>query len=58
MATVDENLQIWKLKLNTKAVSAAFQLNNKEAKRELNVNPRQQNPALLLQNPIPRVNFG
>jgi len=58
MATVDENLQIWKLKLNTKAVSAAFQLNNKEAKRELNVNPRQQNPALLLQNPIRRGNFG
>jgi len=58
MATEDENLQIWKLKLNTKTVSAAFQLNNKEAKRELNVNPRQQNPALLLQNPIPRGNFG
>ena len=38
MATVDEYLQTWKLKLSTtKTVSAAFYLNNKEAKRELKV---------------------
>ena len=36
MATVGEYLQTWKLKLSTtKTVSAAFHLNNKEAKREL-----------------------
>ena len=34
MATVGEYLQTWKLKLSTtKTVSAAFHLNNKEAKR-------------------------
>jgi len=39
MATVGEFLQTWKLKLSTrKTVSAAFHLNNKEAKRELKVN--------------------
>ena len=39
MATIDEYLQTWKLKLSTtKTVSAAFHLNNKEAKRELKVN--------------------
>ena len=39
MATQGEYLQTWKLKLNTtKTVSAAFHLNNKEAKREMNVN--------------------
>jgi len=38
MATVGEYLQTWKLKLSTtKTVSAAFHLNNKEAKRELKV---------------------
>ena len=38
MATVDEYLQTWKLKLSTpKMVSAAFHLNSKEAKRELKV---------------------
>jgi len=38
MATVSEYLQTWKLKLSTtKTVSAAFHLNNKEAKRELKV---------------------
>ena len=38
MATVGEYLQIWKLKLSTtKTVSAAFHLNNKEAKHELKV---------------------
>jgi len=39
MATVGEYLQTWKLKLSTtKTVSAAFRLNNKEAKRELKSN--------------------
>jgi len=39
MATVDEYLQTWKLKLSTaKTVSTAFHFNNKEAKRELKVN--------------------
>jgi len=39
MATVGEYLQTWKLKLiTTKTVSAAFHLNDKEAKRELKVN--------------------
>jgi len=39
MATVSEYLQTWKLKLSTsKTVSAAFHLNNKEAKREMKVN--------------------
>ena len=39
MATLGEYLQTWKLKLTTtKTVSAVFHLNNKEAKRELNVN--------------------
>jgi len=38
MATLGEYLQTWKLKLSTtKTVSAAFILNNKEAKRELKV---------------------
>jgi len=38
MTTVGEYLQTWKLKLTTtKTVSAAFHLNNKEAKRELKV---------------------
>jgi len=39
MATVSEYLQTWKLKLSTskKTVSAAFHLNNKEAKCELKV---------------------
>jgi len=39
MATIGECLQTWKLKLSTTiTVSAAFHLNNKEAKRELKVN--------------------
>ena len=39
MATVGEYLQVWKLKLSTtKTMSAAFHLNNKEAKCELKVN--------------------
>jgi len=48
MTTVGEYLQTWKLKLSTtKTVSAAFYLNNKEAKREL-VEYNNENPALLL----------
>jgi len=36
MATIGEYIQTWKLKHSTaKTVSAAFHLNNKEAKREL-----------------------
>ena len=39
IATVDEHLQTWKLKLSTtKTVSAVFHLNKKEAKRELKAN--------------------
>jgi len=39
ISTVGEYLQTWKLKLSTtQTVSAAFHLNNKEAKRELIVN--------------------
>jgi len=39
MATLDEYLQTWKLKLSTtKTVSAVFHLNKKEVKRELKVN--------------------
>jgi len=39
VATVGEWLQIWKLKLRTtKTVSAVVLLDNKEAKRELNIN--------------------
>ena len=38
MATLSAYLQIWKLKFNhTKTVSAAFHLNNQEAKRKLKV---------------------
>jgi len=44
MATVDEILQTWKLKLSTtKTVSAVFHLKNKEAKRELKVNHNNKN---------------
>jgi len=44
MATVDGYLQTWNLKLSTtKTVSAAFHLNNNEAKRELKVNPNNKN---------------
>ena len=54
MATVSEYLQTWKLKLSTtKTVSAAFHLDNKEAKRELS-QPQQRNPALLHRAQIPR----
>jgi len=39
MSTLSAYLQKWRLKLSeTKTVSAAFHLNNREAKRELNVN--------------------
>ena len=38
MTTLSAYLQTWRLKLsNTKTVTAAFHLNNREAKRELNV---------------------
>ena len=38
MTTLSGYLQTWRLKLsNTKTVTAAFYLNNSEAKRELNV---------------------
>ena len=38
MTTLLAYLQTWRLKLsNTKTVTAAFHLNNREAKRELNV---------------------
>ena len=38
MTTLSAYLQTWRLKLsNTKTVTAAFYLNNREAKRELNV---------------------
>jgi len=43
MATVGEYLQTWKLQLSTtRTVSAAFHLNNKEAKRELKVSLNNQ----------------
>jgi len=39
MGTVDEYLQIWRLRISTtKTVSAVFRLNNEEAKRELKFN--------------------
>ena len=37
MSTLSSYLQTWRLKLNTKTVTAAFHLNNREAKRELKV---------------------
>ena len=37
MATLSAYLQTWRLKLHTKTVTAAFHLNNREAKRELKV---------------------
>jgi len=44
MATLGEYLETWKLKLSTtKTVSAAFHLNNKEAKCELKVNFNNKN---------------
>ena len=51
MTTLSAYLQAWKLKLsNTKTVTAAFHLNNKEAKRELNV---YNNGNLLPPCPVP-----
>ena len=45
-------LQTWRLKLsNTKTMTAAFHLNNREAKRELNV---YNNSNLLPSCPVPR----
>ena len=59
MATVDEYLQTWKLKLSTtKTVLTVIHI-NKEAKCQLKVNqPQKQNPALLLQTQLPRSNVG
>ena len=37
MSTLSAYLQTWRLKLSTKTVTAAFHLNNREAKRELKV---------------------
>ena len=38
LATLSDYLRKWRLKLNeSKTVSAAFHLNNREAKRELNI---------------------
>ena len=51
MTTLSAYLQTWRLKLsNTKTVTAAFYLNNREAKRELNV---YNNGNLLLPCPVP-----
>ena len=51
MTTLSAYLQTWRLKLsNTKTVTAAFHLNNREAKRELNV---YNNGNLLPPCPVP-----
>ena len=51
MTTLSVYLQTWRLKLsNKKAVTVAFHLNNKEAKRELNV---YNNGKLLPSFPVP-----
>ena len=51
MTTLSAYLQTWRLKLsNTKAVTATFHLNNREAKRELNV---YNNGNLLPPSPVP-----
>jgi len=52
MTTVGEYLQTWKLKLSTtKTVLAAFHLNNKEAKHELQVKYNNETqPSLLSPN--------
>jgi len=43
MATIDEYLQTWKLKLSTtKKVSAVFHFNSKEAKHELKVDHKDE----------------
>ena len=52
MTTPSAYLQIWKLKFsNSKAVTAVFYLNNREAKRELNV---YNNGNLLPRCPVPK----
>ena len=54
MTTFSAYLQTWRLKLsNTKTVSAAFHLNNREKKRELNV---YNNGKLLPPCPVPTYN--
>ena len=59
MATAGEYLQTWKLKLSTtKTVSAAFILNNKEAKCELKVKYNNETMPFLLRAQIPRSNIG
>ena len=51
MTTLSAYLQTWRLKLsNTKTVTAAFHLNNREAKRELNA---YNNGNLLPPCPVP-----
>ena len=51
MTTLSSYLQTWRLKLsNTKTVTAAFHLSNREAKRELNV---YNNGNLLPSCPVP-----
>ena len=51
MTTLSAYLQTWRLKLsNTKTVTATFHLNNREAKRELNV---YNNGNLLPSCPVP-----
>ena len=51
MTTLSSYLQTWKLKLsNTKTMTATFYLNNREAKRELNV---YKNGNLLPPSPVP-----
>ena len=56
MITLSAYLQTWKLKLShTKTMTAAFHLNNREAKRELKV---YNNDRLLLFCPIPTYLWG
>ena len=56
MATLDEYLQTWKLKLSTTTtVSAVFHLNNKEAKRELKVNFNNKPPPFCSEPKYPGV---
>jgi len=59
MATIGEYLQTWKLKLSTtKTVSAAFHLNNKEAKRELKVKYNNETLPFCSEPKIPWSNVG
>jgi len=61
MAIIAKYLDTWKMKLSAaEALSAVFQLNNKEAKHELkvNFNNEQRNPVLLHRTQIPQSNVG